>query len=75
MTFDQWWATLTHKEQLVLGLNNAKFVWDAGRNNLKADIFVTVNEFLGAEKERHAMFSEGYDHALRHIEEYVKGRT
>lgn len=27
MNFDQWWATLTPKEQLVLGLNNAKFVW------------------------------------------------
>ena len=29
MTFDQWWATLTPKEQLVLGCNNARFVWDA----------------------------------------------
>lgn len=74
MTFDQWWSTLTHKEQLVIGLNNAKFVWDAGRDDLKADIFCTVNEFLNAEKERHAMFSDGYDYALMHIEEYVKGR-
>lgn len=28
MTFDQWWATLTPKEQLVLGRNNAQFVWN-----------------------------------------------
>lgn len=29
MTFDQWWATITPKEQLALGRNNAKFVWDS----------------------------------------------
>jgi hypothetical protein len=27
MSFDKWWATITPKEQLLLGLNNAKFVW------------------------------------------------
>lgn len=27
MTFDQWWGTLTIKEQTVIGKNNAKFVW------------------------------------------------
>ena len=27
MTFDQWWDTLTIKEQTVIGRNNAKFVW------------------------------------------------
>lgn len=29
MTFDQWWATLTDKEQKEIGLHNAKFVWNA----------------------------------------------
>ena len=28
MTFDQWWATLTEKEQREIGLHNAKFVWN-----------------------------------------------
>ena len=28
MNFDQWWATLTIKEQTTIGRNNAKFVWD-----------------------------------------------
>lgn len=29
MNFDAWWATLTDKEQNVIGLNNARFVWNA----------------------------------------------
>ena len=27
MTFDDWWATLTQKEQQMIGVNNARFVW------------------------------------------------
>lgn len=27
MTFEDWWATLTHKEQQMIGINNARFVW------------------------------------------------
>lgn len=27
MTFDQWWDTLSHKEQLTIGRNNARYVW------------------------------------------------
>lgn len=27
MTFDQWWNTLGHKEQLLIGLHNARYVW------------------------------------------------
>ena len=29
MNFNQWWATLTDKEQKLLGQHNARFVWDA----------------------------------------------
>lgn len=28
MKFDEWWATLTEKEQKEIGLHNAKFVWN-----------------------------------------------
>lgn len=28
MKFDEWWNTLTVKEQFLLGRHNAKFVWD-----------------------------------------------
>ena len=28
MNFSEWWTTLTPKERLVLGANNARFVWE-----------------------------------------------
>ena len=31
MTFDEWWATLTPAEHKVIGVNNAKFVWQAAQ--------------------------------------------
>jgi hypothetical protein len=31
MNFDDWWATLSAKEQSVIGVNNARFVWDCAR--------------------------------------------
>ena len=37
-------------------------------------VLQTIEEFMGSEKERHPMFSDGYDHALSHIERFVKGR-
>lgn len=35
MTFQQWWERLTLKEQNMIGLNNAKFVWDEAQKELK----------------------------------------
>lgn len=29
MNFEQWWNTLTIKEQSMIGKNNAKYVWDS----------------------------------------------
>jgi hypothetical protein len=29
---------------------------------------------MGMERERHPMFSEGYDHALLHLKEFVSAR-
>lgn len=29
MNFEDWWNTLTIKEQTLIGKNNAKFVWSA----------------------------------------------
>ena len=37
-------------------------------------VLQTVEEFMGSEKERHPMFSDGYDYALSHIHQFVKGR-
>ena len=37
-------------------------------------VFQTIEEFMGSEQERHPMFSDGYDYALSHIQQFVKGR-
>ena len=34
----------------------------------------TIDELMGMERERHPMFSEGYDHALLHLKEFVSAR-
>jgi len=34
----------------------------------------TIEEFMGSEQERHPMFSDGYDYALSHIQQFIKGR-
>ena len=34
-----------------------------------------IEEFTGAEQERHPMFSEGYDLALLHMKQFIKGRS
>ena len=33
-----------------------------------------IEEFRGAEQNRNDMFSEGYDYALHHMEQLIKGR-
>ena len=33
-----------------------------------------IEEFRGAEQSRNDMFSEGYDYALYHMEQLIKGR-
>lgn len=33
-----------------------------------------IEEFTGAERERHPMFSEGYDLALLHMKQFLEGR-
>jgi hypothetical protein len=37
MTFEQWWATLTQREQQIIGEHNARFVWQEA-------VFYTVEE-------------------------------
>jgi hypothetical protein len=34
----------------------------------------TIDELMGMERDRHPMFSDGYDHALQHIAQFVRGR-
>jgi hypothetical protein len=49
----------------------AKLVAAAGREA----ILETVDELTGAEQYRNAMFSDGYDYALGHVKEFIKGRA
>jgi hypothetical protein len=35
----------------------------------------TINELMGSERDRNPMFSEGYDHALRHLYQFVGARS
>lgn len=37
-------------------------------------VLETIEELMGAERDRNPMFSDGYDYALGHIEQFVKGR-
>jgi hypothetical protein len=33
MTFEDWWAVLPTSEQKLLGMNNARFVWQEAQKN------------------------------------------
>ncbi len=47
MTFEQWWNTLTIKEQTLIGKNNAKFVWGQA-----IDVCIEISaDFLKEEPE------------------------
>lgn len=48
----------------------AALVMDAKRN----DLLDTIDELIGMERDRHPMFSEGYDHALHHIAQFVQAK-
>jgi hypothetical protein len=37
-------------------------------------VLETIEELKCMESDRHPMFSEGYDYALDHIEQFVRGR-
>jgi len=48
----------------------AVLVMDAKRK----DLLDTIDELIGMERDRHPMFSEGYDHALHHIAQFVQAK-
>lgn len=54
MTFDEWWSSLTAKERYVIGINNAKFVWENAAKN---------------EREECAKWLDamGYDHCAANV--------
>jgi hypothetical protein len=34
----------------------------------------TVDELMGAERDRNTMFSDGYDYGLWHVQKFIEGR-
>ena len=40
----------------------------------RRSVLDTINELYGMERDTNNMFSEGYDYALSHIEEFVSAR-
>jgi hypothetical protein len=41
----------------------------------RSEMMDFIEEFTGAERERHPMFSEGYDLALLHMKQFLEGRS
>ncbi len=48
----------------------AKLVAAAERKALRE----TVDELMGAERDRNTMFSDGYDYGLWHVQKFIEGR-
>jgi hypothetical protein len=44
MKFEQWWDRLTQKEQTMIGLNNAKFVWNEAQKELKLSMAKEIEQ-------------------------------
>lgn len=64
-----------HNECMNLadGLDVEKFA-ELVRQDERIAVLETIDELMGMESDRHPMFSEGYDHALDHIKQFVQGR-
>ena len=58
---------------LADGLDVEKFAKLVAEHERTA-VIETIKELQGMESDRHPMFSDGYDYALDHIEQFVRGR-
>jgi hypothetical protein len=58
---------------LADGLDVEKFA-ELVRADERDAMMQTINELMGYEHDRNPMFSEGYDHALRHLYQFVGAR-
>ena len=59
---------------LADGLDVEKFA-ELVRADERDAMMQTINELMGSERDRNPMFSEGYDHALRHLYQFVEARS
>jgi hypothetical protein len=58
----------------IIGLDYAEKFADLVAAAEREAVLDTIDELMGMERERHPMFSEGYDHALLHLKEFVSAR-
>jgi hypothetical protein len=59
--------------KMVDDMPNSEIV-KAAIEDERQSVLVTIDELRGMESDRNAMFSDGYDHALSHIEEFIRAR-
>ena len=59
--FEQWWGGLTVKEQDMIGLNNAKFVWGEAQKRLKEQMAKEIEAMpFGNTSQSFAAWVRGY---------------
>lgn len=44
MNFEQWWTQLPEREKMVLGMNNAKFVWNESKKHSFHDLAKQIEQ-------------------------------
>ena len=59
--FEQWWGGLTVREQDMIGLNNAKFVWSQAQKTLKEQMAKEIEAMpFGNTSQSFAAWVRGY---------------
>jgi hypothetical protein len=61
-------------QKMLLWKRNGKGLQLQIAERERTAVIETIDELMGMESDRHPMFSEGYDHALDHIKQFVQGR-
>lgn len=44
MNFEQWWTQLPEREKMVLGMNNARFVWNESKKHSLQDLAKQIEQ-------------------------------
>lgn len=44
MEFEKWWASLSKREHDLIGLNNARFVWESAQQALKNNLAMAIEK-------------------------------
>jgi hypothetical protein len=70
----RWWTSRKALLDALLPGLNALFNLEYAKLAERTAVIETIDELMGMESDRHPMFSEGYDYALDHIKQFVRGR-